>query len=336
MGDERTEFKPEQGSGKEAPITFEKLKEDIMEVVQDLSYLIKEGLGEPGGKGILGQLSRLRETVQERRQEREGKEVEGEKAAAEEGEEPAEAKSKEGEEKPEAEEGEGGPIRLFDGKEESLEKWKAVGSGCMEFEEGDLCVEAGDDLGLVYFEQGKFDDGILRLKFLPKTPDFDASVAVRFRDPSQPVPDRENPETKYNYDNPAYVASHTGFAVQLASERPGVEPGTFEGVLFGEAEGAQLHQERGEIRTDDWNELEVEIEGNCFAVRLNGRSTSRFANVDAFRGKSSRDDPDSGFVGFLHRKGRIHLKDIEFEPREARTSEAPESRPEEEAREGSP
>ena len=101
-------------------------------------------------------------------------------------------------------------------------------------------------------------------------------------------------------------------------------PGTFEGILFGEGDGAQLHEESAEIRTDDWNELEVEIEGNCYAVTLNGKSTSRFVNVDSYRGKSTEDDSDSGFVGLLHRKGRIHLKDVEFVPREARAEEAPE------------
>jgi len=348
MAEERMN-RPEESTGESSsPITFDKLKEDLVQVVQDLTVLLKESVGEPGGKGLLGQLSRLRDTLQEWRQEVEGKmaerkekrgakeggkeaEAKGEEdAEAEEGGKEAEAKGEEGaeaekgEEKAEAGAKEEGPVSLFDGTEESLENWKSVGWGQMRYEGGELCVESGNDLGLVYFEGEKFDDGVLRLKFLPKTEDFDASVAVRFRDPSQPVPDRDNPETKYNYDNPAYVASHTGFAIHLANHPPAAVPGTFEGILFGEGDGAQLHEESAESRTDDWNELEVEIEGNCYAVTLNGKSTSRFVNVDSYRGKSTEDDSDSGFVGLLHRKGRIHLKDVEFVPREARAEEAPE------------
>lgn len=331
MAEERMN-RPEESTGESSsPITFDKLKEDLVQVVQDLTVLLKESVGEPGGKGLLGQLSRLRDTLQEWRQEVEGKMAERkEKRGAKEGGKEAEAKGEEdaeaekGEEKAEAGAKEEGPVSLFDGTEESLENWKSVGWGQMRYEGGELCVESGNDLGLVYFEGEKFDDGVLRLKFLPKTEDFDASVAVRFRDPSQPVPDRDNPETKYNYDNPAYVASHTGFAIHLANHPPAAVPGTFEGILFGEGDGAQLHEESAEIRTDDWNELEVEIEGNCYAVTLNGKSTSRFVNVDSYRGKSTEDDSDSGFVGLLHRKGRIHLKDVEFVPREARAEEAPE------------
>lgn len=331
MAEERMN-RPEESTGESSsPITFDKLKEDLVQVVQDLTVLLKESVGEPGGKGLLGQLSRLRDTLQEWRQEVEGKMAERkEKRGAKEGGKEAEAKgeegaeAEEGEEKAEAGAKEEGPVSLFDGTEESLENWKSVGWGQMRYEGGELCVESGNDLGLVYFEGEKFDDGVLRLKFLPKTEDFDASVAVRFRDPSQPVPDRDNPETKYNYDNPAYVASHTGFAIHLANHPPAAVPGTFEGILFGEGDGAQLHEESAEIRTDDWNELEVEIEGNCYAVTLNGKSTSRFVNVDSYRGKSTEDDSDSGFVGLLHRKGRIHLKDVEFVPREARAEEAPE------------
>lgn len=332
MAEERRMNRPEESTGESSsPITFDKLKEDLVQVVQDLTVLLKESVGEPGGKGLLGQLSRLRDTLQEWRQEVEGKMAERkEKRGAKEGGKEAEAKGEEGaeaekgEEKAEAGAKEEGPVSLFDGTEESLENWKSVGWGQMRYEGGELCVESGNDLGLVYFEGEKFDDGVLRLKFLPKTEDFDASVAVRFRDPSQPVPDRDNPETKYNYDNPAYVASHTGFAIHLANHPPAAVPGTFEGILFGEGDGAQLHEESAEIRTDDWNELEVEIEGNCYAVTLNGKSTSRFVNVDSYRGKSTEDDSDSGFVGLLHRKGRIHLKDVEFVPREARAEEAPE------------
>lgn len=317
----------ESGMGEERreTVNFETLKNDLVKVAQDLGELIKEGLGEPGGKGLLGQLSRISEGLQEWKQEQEAKKAAKKGEGGERGKE-AKAKSPEEsedeeEEEPSASEEEGGPENLFDGSEESFEKWKLVGSGNISCEEKVMHLEAGDDLGLAYFEPKTFDAGVLSMQFCPESPDCDAAVAVRFRNPTEPVPDRDDPETRYNYDNAAYVAAHTGFSVNLGSERPGMEPGTFEGVLIGDAPGAQAHPERGEVRPGEWNELEVEFDNECFAVRLNGKPTARFVNVDSYRGKTSEEDPSWGYVGVLLRKGRMRLKDVRFEVREASAAE---------------
>jgi len=113
--------------------------------------------------------------------------------------------------------------------------------------------------GLFYYTARRFDDFHLHLQYRPENPDLDMSLALRFLDPEQPVPDRDDPAQLYPYDNPAYVAPHTGFAVRLGVKRPGAESGTFEDLLLGNAPGAQSHAERAEVKVGDWNDLELDV-----------------------------------------------------------------------------
>jgi lipid-binding SYLF domain-containing protein len=202
--------------------------------------------------------------------------------------------------------------RLFDGTDESLEAWKLVGSGDIDRTDAELTLAAGPELGLFYYTARRFDDFHLRLQYRPESSDTDMSLAVRFLDPQQPVPDRDDPSVLYPYDNPAYVAAHTGFAVHLGGKRPGAESGTFEDVLLGNAPGAQSHAERAEVKVGDWNDLELDVEGNHFSVRLNGKETAQFVNSDSYRGKPASADPHAGFISLLLRKGRMAVRQIEI------------------------
>lgn len=210
-------------------------------------------------------------------------------------------------------EAEGARAALFDGSEDSLQAWAHVGGGSAEFENGTIRIDGGAEPGLLYCRARRFDDVRLRVEFCPSE-DADASFAVRFRDPARPVPDRLEPEHHYRYDNPAYVAIHTGFEVQLGSQRPAVEPGTIRGILVGDAKGAQAHEERAEIRANEWNELEVSVRGEEYSVRLNGKETARFSNVDSFRGQPAEASDETGFVGIVVRGGRMRVRKIEAQP----------------------
>lgn len=219
---------------------------------------------------------------------------------------------------------------LFDGSEDSYRTWAQVGGGSARFENGTIRLEGNAEPGLLYHRERRFDDVRLRLEFCPSE-DADASFAVRFRDPSEPVPDRLEPAHRYRYDNQAYVAVHTGFEVQLGSQRPAVEPGTIRGILVGEAKGAQAHEERAEIRANEWNELEVSIRGNEYSVRLNGKETARFVNVDAFRGQPAEASEQTGFVGIVVRGGQMKVRRIEAQPVQRKAASQP---PGEETRPG--
>ena len=214
------------------------------------------------------------------------------------------------------------PQRLFDGTDESFRCWKLVGAGKLERSDGELHIIAGDDCGLAYYTGHGFDDFRLRLQYRPNSSEVATTAVVHFLDPEQPVPDRDDPSIQYSYENRAYVAPHTGFEVQLSSAQPGDDPGTFEGVLLGDAGGAQLHDERADVKPGDWNELEVEVAGSCHVARLNGKQTASFANPDSYRGKPASAAPHAGFIGLLIRKGEVWLRNIEVEVRAGRGTEA--------------
>jgi len=210
------------------------------------------------------------------------------------------------------------PGRIFDGTDESMQRWKLVGSADVHVTDGELTLAAGSEPGLFYYVNSdgcRFDDFRLRLQYRPESSDVDMSVAARFLDPEQPVPDRDDPGVSYPYDNQAFVAAHTGFEVHLGAKRPGAEAGTFEGILLGQAPGAQSHAERAEVKIGDWNDLELEVEENRFTVRLNGKETAQFTNSDTYRGKAASADPHAGFVGLLMRKGRMAVRNIDLEER---------------------
>jgi hypothetical protein len=169
-------------------------------------------------------------------------------------------------------------------------------------------------LGLLYFPR-KFNDFNLRLEFRLSDPSTDNSgVFVRFRDPRLPVPDRNG--VPHPYDNQHWVAVDTGFEVQideaarpldLDKNRTGAiydiptDPG---GIAF------QSYQRGPALNAGNWNELEIEVIGQTYVVRINGRQITRFTNVDAYRGKPVSVDPDSGFIGLQAHTGRVAFRNI--------------------------
>jgi lipid-binding SYLF domain-containing protein len=201
-----------------------------------------------------------------------------------------------GEEKEESDAGKGATVALFDGNEASMGAWKTVGSGDREYRDEQLQLRAGRDRGLAYYTERRFDDFRLKARYRLARPDVPASAAVRFLDPEQPVPDREDPEKKYRYDNQAYVAAHTGFEVRLGGA--GGDPGTLADIPIGDGPGQQRHGSSAEWKQDDWNELDLEVRGDDYTVRLNGVETARFTNTDTWRGRPARSGSDCGFVGF--------------------------------------
>jgi uncharacterized protein YjbJ (UPF0337 family) len=258
--------------------------------------------------------------AQEGQREEQPTEAEGERQGRgepqERGAEPKEPRREEAPQPPAAQPPEGAEPRtlaLFDGTQKSAEQWTLVGSGSLRYEDGELRFEAGPDRGLAYFEARRFDDFRLRLQFQLDTASAQVGTAVRFLDPEQPVPDREDPNIFYPYDNPAYVASHTGFEILMGARRPASEPGIIENVLLGDAPGAQRHADRAVVRADDWNDLEIEVRGNRYTVRLNGKLTSEFENADSYRGKPASAGLNAGYLGLEVRSGRVRLRRMEAE-----------------------
>lgn len=206
---------------------------------------------------------------------------------------------------------EGETLHVFDGTETSLEQWQHAGGGAVRYDSGQALLQAGEAPGLFYLRAHRLNDFDLKVEFRPEESTL-MGIALRFREPTQPVADRADPERFHRYDNPALAATHTGFEVQLGSQRPDVEPGTFRGILFGTAAGAQTHSGRGEIAEGTWNEVEVRVRSDEYAVRLNGTETARFRNVDSFRGWPAARGEDAGFIGFVMRQGRMAVRRVEL------------------------
>jgi hypothetical protein len=136
---------------------------------------------------------------------------------------------------------------------------------------------------------------------------------VRFLDPEKRVPDRDEPSVSYPYDNPAYVAAHTGFEVQLCPVGRPASRARSRGVLMGDARGCSVAPERAEVKIGDWNDLEIEAKGSGYSVRLNGKQTAEFSNADSFRGQPASAGESAGSVGVVMRKGAASFRQLEVE-----------------------
>lgn len=189
-------------------------------------------------------------------------------------------------------------VALYDGSEQAMGAWKKVGAGDLEQRDEGLFVRAGRDRGLAYYARRRFDDFRWKAQYRLSTPQAPVSAAFRFLDPEKPVPDRKQPDKKHRYDNQAYVAAHTGFEICLGAG-PAGEPGTLAGIPPGEAPGSQRRSQSAELKSEDWNELEVEVRGNEYSVRLNGAETARFTNSDEWRGRPASAGEDAGYIGIL-------------------------------------
>jgi hypothetical protein len=216
---------------------------------------------------------------------------------------------------------------LFDGTEASLRRWQQAGGGAFALVDGTLIAEPSGPIGLLFYAAEQFDDFVLRLKFQlprPTGPGNDNSgVFVRFRDPRLNVPDRTDPAKSYAYDNRAFVAVDTGFEIQIDDEARG-------DTRFGEGDGHFYnrtgaiykitepgHQAGQQVYTNDqiltpnrWNELEIEVVGQMYKVRLNDRDATTFENADAYRGRPRSEVNSAGFIGIQCHTGQVAFRDI--------------------------
>ena len=135
------------------------------------------------------------------------------------------------------------------------------------------------------------------------------------------------------YGNGAYVAVDTGFEIQIdelargnRSVRPPEDDGMDKkrtGAIYDipttAGLGYQQNFQRGPtLQPGQWNDYEIEVKksaaGDVYTVRLNGQQTTKYANTDAYRGKSVVVDPNSGFLGLQSHSGRVAFRNIRIKP----------------------
>jgi choline dehydrogenase-like flavoprotein len=220
-----------------------------------------------------------------------------------------------------------GFAHLFDGSDAQFANWQMAGGGSFSrFGRTMIARQDNRGIGLLFYKPQRFEDFILRLDFLLPHPrgnnNDNSGVFVRFRDPRlpDPAPDPVDPA-----NNPAFVAVHTGFEVQIDEEARGDgrlnEPdGAFfsrTGAIYkiksrGTGPGQQRYQNNGSLAARQWHHYEIEVSNQDYIVRLNGQEATRFRRSvsDTFRGKPPTVDPNSGFIGVQTHTGNVAFANI--------------------------
>ena len=207
---------------------------------------------------------------------------------------------------------------VFTGATASFNQWQLAGLGNFSLTNGEMIVEPGNDLGLLFLVTQTFSDFRLKLEFQLGRIDDNSGVFVRFRNPRLPVPDRNLPGVSYPYNNQAFVGVDTGFEIQIDELARGNPDGLDEhrtgavyGIPIGQNPGQQDYRRGPALVPGQWNTCEIEVRGNTYVVRLNGQQTTRFTNTDLFRGKSKTTDPDSGYIGIQSHTGRLKFRNVQ-------------------------
>ena len=205
---------------------------------------------------------------------------------------------------------------IFDGTNATFSKWLQAGGGAFALINGEMVSQpGGGEIGLCYFSRA-FADFTLRLEFKLSDVSNNSGVFVRSRNPRLPVPDRNNPNITYPYNNQAWVAVDTGFEVQIdETARPDDADKHRTGAIYNiltEPNGPtfQKYNRPGALRVGAWNEYEIEVIGQTYKVRLNGKLVTTFTNTDAYRGKPNSVDQDSGFIGLQCESGRVAFRNV--------------------------
>ena len=163
---------------------------------------------------------------------------------------------------------------LFNGH--GLNGWTMAGAGGFRVIGGALeSFNDTSELGLLWCSKPTPPDFTLRLEWRTFLVDDNSGVFVRFPDPDSK-----------NYSNPAWVASHFGFEVQIDD--------------LGQPDGVPIHttgaiyNEPGQILSlvaakppGQWNEYEIRVQGQEYTVLLNGVQVTRFENPLLGRGLAS-------------------------------------------------
>jgi choline dehydrogenase-like flavoprotein len=192
---------------------------------------------------------------------------------------------------------EAGFTSLFNGH--GLKGWTMAGGGSFRVVDGTLeSFNDSSELGLFWNHKPTPANYILRLEWRAFRPQDNSGVFVRFPDPDSK-----------GYKNPAWVAVHFGFEVQIDE--------------FGQPDGAAIHK-TGAIynetsqtlslqpanSTGQWNEYEIRVQGDSYTVFLNGVQVTQFNNPHAGRGLAGTAEAPS-YIGLQTYPGqRVQFRNI--------------------------
>ncbi|TMC48911.1 MAG: DUF1080 domain-containing protein [Chloroflexi bacterium] len=169
--------------------------------------------------------------------------------------------------------------------------WHSTGPQGRFISDGDTVVCEGLwDLGLYWCATPLPADFVLRLEWCASREDDNSGVLVRFPDPNSK-----------GYQNPAWVATHFGYEIQIdALGAPDGAPMHRTGAIY-----AEPQQDFTLVPANPagvWNRYEIEVRGDTYVVRLNGLQTTRFVGRNPARGRPSAPGAPT-FVGLQAHPG---------------------------------
>jgi hypothetical protein len=189
-----------------------------------------------------------------------------------------------------------GFTQLFDGT--STANWRMAGSGSFVVVDGRLESVPGDDLGMLWCTTPTPVDFVLRLRWLRWRQEDASGVFLRF-----PAPLDDGAR------NPVFDVIQRGFEVQIDEVGiPGATRVHKTGAIFNQPD--QRLRPRAAHPPAEWNEFEITVQGDRYAVELNGEVVSSFVNPDPTRGVPSRPGAPS-FIGLhLYPGARVAFRNI--------------------------
>jgi len=167
---------------------------------------------------------------------------------------------------------------------------------------GALEMISGNDIGLLWYTKPMLADYVLRLEWLRFRHDDNSGVFVRF-----PHPDSKG------YNNTAFVGVDFGFEVQIDElGQPNGLPIQSTGAIYNEP--SQMLTQQPAHPAGEWNEFEIQVQGQTYTVFLNGTQVTTYTNTNPDRGLSSTNAAPS-FIGLQTYPGsRMAYRNIRFKP----------------------
>jgi hypothetical protein len=191
---------------------------------------------------------------------------------------------------------------LFDGL--TMANWLLVGQGSFDVAGGALESNPGNDLGLLWCTTPMPPDFVLKLEWQRTRYDDNSGVFLRFPDP-----------TSRGYSNPAYVGVDFGFEEQIDDLGRGSSPDgqnvdkrfRTTGAIYNQP--TQILTPQPTCPLGEWNEFEIRVQGQTYAVKMNGAQVTTFQNTQPNRGLPTMPGAPS-FIGLQSHTGRVAFRNL--------------------------
>lgn len=177
--------------------------------------------------------------------------------------------------------------QLFNGRD--LKGWKHIGGGRFRVENGMLKTESG--MGLLWYTKGKLGDVVIRVVY--RNPG-GANSGLFIRMPGRP--------TK------PWTTANGGYEVQIDDTADDYH---VTGVLYAVTKAAARP-----ARSDEWNTMEVILDGDRTLVHVNGVLVTDYTEGQPVSQGKEKGRPRFGFIGIQNhgKKDTVYFREISVRP----------------------